>query len=362
MTDRYFETDEGQQTIGKLLHGDDLASTSEYLMHILFDKDKREQLFRQFLTYETDVSYDWFNLYYSQEMTRISKKHKSYYSPPALGKLAKQLVDVARTSSDTEATKRNLGAASYDVGAGTGQLTIAGWNENRHKHSPFSYKPSMYFYVAEELKEAGKPSRSIPFLLFNYLIRGMDGVVIAGDSLTRSISQVYFVQQAQDDHLKFSSLNVMPRTADTMEAFDVRTWIDKPVEHIEDKDMPQFIVNELIGTKQPEQADEQAGEDKQLGIYKKRLNVIRNMAKGNDDGQEYDRKLTESDKALVDFFDTLMPGFAKFEAEKNKERMERHLANKRQEESTQSQQEPTHSQHKSQHRAAQETGAALKLK
>ena len=325
MTDRYFETEDGQATIAKLLHGDDLASTSEYLMHILFDKDKREQLFRQFLTYETDVSYDWFNLYYSQEMTRISKKHKSYYSPPALGKLAKQLVDVARTDGDTEATKNNLLATHYDIGAGTGQLTVTAWDANRCKHSPFDYKPSMYFYVAEELKEANKPSRSLPFLLFNYLIRAMDGAVIAGDSLTRSISQVYFIQQPEDDHLGFSNLNVMPRTPDTMEAFDVRTWIDKPVEHIEDKDMPQFIVNELTGgTKQPEQAGEQAGE--QLGIYKKRLNVIRNMTKDNDD-KEFDGKLTESDKALVDFLDVLMPGFAQFEAEKNKERMERHLAN-----------------------------------
>ncbi|WP_260339062.1 SAM-dependent DNA methyltransferase [Lacticaseibacillus paracasei] len=329
MTDRYFETEDGQKTIDKLLHGDDLASTSEYLMGILFDKDKREHLFRQFLEYETNVDYDWFNLYYSQEMTRISKKHKSYYSPPSLGKLAKQLVDVARTDGDAEATKNNLLATHYDVGAGTGQLTVTTWDANRRKHSPFSYKPSMYFYVSEELKLSGKPSRSIPFLLFNYLIRGMDGVVIAGDSLSRSISQVYFIQQPEDDHLGFSSLNVMPRTPDTMEAFDVKAWIDEPIEHIEDNDMPQFIVNELIGTKQPEQADE----DKQLGIYKKRLNIIRNMAKDNHD-KEFDGKLTESDKALVDFLDVLMPGFAQFEAEKNKERMERHkrqhLASKRQ--------------------------------
>lgn len=335
MTDKYFETDKGQATIAKLLHGDDLASTSEYLMGILFNKGKREQLFRQFLEFETDVSYDWFNLYYSQEMTRISKKHKSYYSPPALGKLAKQLVDVARTDGDSEATKRNLGATHYDVGAGTGQLTVTAWDANRCKHSPFDYKPSMYFYVAEELKETGKPSRSIPFLLFNYLIRGMDGVVIAGDSLSRSISQVYFIQQPEDDHLGFSSLNVMPRSLDVEQAFDVRTWIDEPIEHIEDKDMPQFIVNELTGTKQPEQADEQAGE---LGIYKKRLNIIRDMAKDKDGDKDWE--LTESDKALVNFLDVLMPGFAEFETEKNEERMERHRANKSQQERHKKQEQP----------------------
>lgn len=330
MTDRYFESEDGQKTIAKLLHGDDLASTSEYLMHILFDKGKREHLFSQFLEYETNVDYDWFNLYYSQQMTLISKKHKSYYSPPALGKLAKQLVDVARTDGNTEATKNNLLATHYDVGAGTGQLTVTAWDANRRKHSPFSYRPSMYFYVAEELKQEGKPSRSIPFLLFNFLIRGMDGVVIAGDSLSRRISQVYFIQQAQDDHLGFSSLNVMPRSLDVEQAFDVKAWIDKPIVHIEDKDiMPQFIVDQLTGNKrQPEQA----GEDKQLCIYKKRLNVIRNMAKDSGGDKEFDGQLTESDKAFVDFLDVLMPGFAEFEAEKNEERMKRHLASKRQQE------------------------------
>lgn len=107
-----------------------------------------------------------------------------------------------------------------------------------------------------------------------------------------------------------------------------------------DKDiMPRFIVDQLVGTKQPEQAPEQAGEDKQLGIYKKRLNIIRNMSKGSD-GKEFDGKLTESDKALVNFLDVLMPGFAQFEAEKNKERMERHLANKRQQERHKKQEQP----------------------
>lgn len=325
MAKRYFETYEGQKAIADLLHGDDLAATSEYLMSVLFYKDKREQLFNQFLTHEKDLTYDWFQLYYSQEMTRISKKKKSYYSPPALGKLAKQLVEVARTDKDTNTMQHKTMSSNYDVGAGTGQLTVTAWDSNRHKHSPFDFKPSMYFYVAEELKEAGKPSRSIPFLLFNYLIRGMDGVVIAGNSLTRSISQVYFIQQPEDDHLKFSSLNIMPRTPDTMEAFDVRTWVDEPIEHIEDKDMPQFIIDELLGNKQPQAQIET--DNKQVDIYKRRLNIIRSMTKDDEDD---DPTLTQSDKALINFMDAFMPGFKEFEEEKNKKRMERNRANKRQ--------------------------------
>jgi hypothetical protein len=126
----------------------------------------------------------------------------------------------------------------------------------------------------------------------------------------------------------------MPRTPDVMKEFDVRTWIDKPIEHIEDKDMPSFIVNELTGSKrQPEQADEQA--DKQLGVYRKRLGLLRGMAKDSNE-KEFDGKLNESDKALVDFLDVLMPGFAEFEAEKNEERMRQRLASKRQEEASKS--------------------------
>ncbi|WP_191984565.1 SAM-dependent DNA methyltransferase [Lacticaseibacillus paracasei] len=240
--------------------------------------------------------------------------------------MAKQLVEVVRTDKDTNTTQHKTMSSNYDIGAGTGQLTIQVWNDDRQKHSQ-GYKPSMYFYVAEELKEQGKPSRSIPFLLFNYLIRGMDGVVIAGDSLTRSISQVYFIQQPSDDPCGFSSLNVMPRTPDTMHTFDIQSWIDEPIEHTEDKYMPQFIIDELLGNKQPQEQIET--DNKQVDIYKRRLDIIRNMTKDDEDD---DPSLTESDKALISFFDTLMPGFGEFEAEKNKERMERHRANKRQEE------------------------------
>lgn len=321
MADRYFETDEGQQTIASLLHGDDLASTSEYLMSVLFNKDEREQLFNQFLAHEQDLSYDWFQLYYSLEMTRISKKKKTYYSPPELGQLAKQLVDVEKTDKDTNTTQGKTMATNYDVGAGTGQLTVTAWDLNRHKHSPFSYKPSMYFYVTEELKEAGKPSRSIPFLLFNYLIRGMDGVVVAGDSLTRSISQVYFIQQPEDDHFKFSSLNVMPRTETVMHEFDVRTWVDEPIQHIEDENIPTFIIDGLTGKQQsinvtPKQAD----------IYQRRLNVIRNLA-GDDNGKTYSEQPSESEQELVSFIDYILPGFEEFEAQKRHERFEQHKAN-----------------------------------
>ena len=83
------------------------------------------------------------------------------------------------------------------------------------------------------MKEENKPSRSLPFLLFNFLVRGMNGVVIAGDSLSRKISQVYYIYNPADDFNGFSDLNVMPRSPEVEQLFDIRNWIDEPIIHVE---------------------------------------------------------------------------------------------------------------------------------
>lgn len=246
----FFETDEGQHKLRELLHAEDLAEASENLMEIIFDKSKREDLFRQFLDIEANVDYDWFTRFFHDQLgptTQLMKKNKAYFTPPALGHLVAKLTGT-QTSSTNDYTR-------YDPAAGSGQLTIAKWSEDRYSHSPFEYRPSMYFYVAEELKQEGKPSRALPFLLFNYMIRGIDGVVISGDSLTRNISQVFFIQQPQDDMLSFSDVNVMPRTKDVEQTFQVKSWIDKPLDHIEDNEMPSFISYHLMGQPTPQEKD-----------------------------------------------------------------------------------------------------------
>jgi type I restriction-modification system DNA methylase subunit len=246
----FFETDKGQQKLMELLDAQDIAEASENIMAVIFDKDKREQLFRQFLTYETNVDYDWFTRFFHDQLgptAAMMKNNKAYFTPPALGHLVAQLNGVKTSSANDY--------ARYDPAAGSGQLTICKWSEDRYTHSPFTYKPSDYFYVAEELKQEGKPSRALPFLLFNFLIRGMDGVVIAGDSVERSISQVYFIQQPDDDMLSFSDVNVMPRTTSVEQVFQVKTWIDKPIEHIEDNVMPSFIPYHVAGQPTPQEKD-----------------------------------------------------------------------------------------------------------
>lgn len=205
----------------------DMYQASQIIWDVLFQGyEAREKLFKTFLEVSTNVNYDWLNKPFQQELAERTKK-KQDYTNHVVADLLDELIEVPNRVDDNY--------SRYDIGAGTGTLTIAKWNGDRHKHSPFDYRPSMYWYVAEEYKEEGVPSYVMPFLLFNFLIRGMNGVVIAGDSLTRSVSQVYFIQNVPDDHLKFSSLNVMPRTEMVAKEFDVRKWIDEPIEYVEDK-------------------------------------------------------------------------------------------------------------------------------
>lgn len=267
----YFETDKGQQKLKELLHAQDLAEASENIMAVIFDKTKREELFRQFLGVETNVDYDWFTRFFHDQLgptAELMKKNKAYFTPPSLGRLVAKLTGTQNSSTNDY--------ARYDPAAGSGQLTISKWSSDRYSHSPFEYQPSMYFYVAEELKEEGKTSRALPFLLFNYMIRGMDGVVVSGDSLTRSISQIFLIQQPQDDMLSFSDINVMPRTKDVEQTFQVKSWIDKPIKHIEDTEMPSFISYHLAGQPTPQERN-------LMGKLKKMMDVIEKL-----DNQQYE--------------------------------------------------------------------------
>ncbi|MFT8459973.1 MAG: N-6 DNA methylase [Liquorilactobacillus ghanensis] len=279
---KYMEKD----LILKLLDSGDGWQASEKLMSILMDKTKREKLFRDFLSHETDVSYDWFCKFFNDEMAERTKKQQ-YFTPSFLSDLVAKIVD-----TDNKDTKTN-----FDSAAGTGSLTVAKWNTDRLKVNPLIYRPSDYFYTAEELKIEGQPSRALPFLLFNFLIRGMNGVVISGDSLSRKVSQIYFIQNDTDNMLGFSSLNVMPRTETVAKEFDVREWIDEPITHIESPSpMPEFLINRITGVTSDEDkkllgsltkmknlianfktAEEMRAE--RLGIYKTQCNEIRNKIK-----------------------------------------------------------------------------------
>lgn len=202
---------------------------SDALMKILFEKNQREALFRKFLAEEQDLSKDWFHVYFEEEHAN-KLKYAQDFTPDSISKLLSKIID---------AEARGLGGLRMDTAAGTGSLIIQRWYQDRLKHHPFDYRPSMYFYQLEELSD-----RALPFLLFNLMLRGMNAVVVHGDALSREAKQVYFIQNDNDDHMLFSNLNVMPHTELIAREFDIREWLEPAIEHIESP-MPAYV-KELI--------------------------------------------------------------------------------------------------------------------
>lgn len=196
----------------------------EALMRILFDKERREKVFMEFLQlFEHDVSYDWFHEYFQDEHAdRKSKKQD--FTPQSVATLLTKLVGDEKNNT-------------YEGCAGTGGITIAKWNNDRMKHSPFDYRPSWYLYTCEELSD-----RALPFLLFNLLIRGMNAVVIHCDVITRKAYGAFFVQNDHDDHFKFSSLNVLPYTDVVAEELAI-TWEEERYEElVESEGIPRHVL------------------------------------------------------------------------------------------------------------------------
>lgn len=217
------------QEINKILEIDDSYKAPTRLMEILFDKEKRESVFKEFLTVDYNLDQDCFYQYFQEEHAE-RKKYAQDFTPSSIGQL------LAELTSDGS-------GMNMDVAAGTGGLTIQKWVKDKYSTNFFEYRPSMFFYQCEELSD-----RAIPFLLFNLLIRGMNATVVHGDVLTREVKDVYFIQNFKDDYLSFSDLNVMPRTEIVEQEFNVRQWIGEGQgEYIESKEIPVFLSGAIKG-------------------------------------------------------------------------------------------------------------------
>lgn len=209
------------EKINKLIGVKESYQAPDKLKEILFDKERREKLFLEFIKIESDVSYDWFNLYFQKVLADRDMK-KQDFTPPEVSNLLSRIVG---SSNQT-----------LEIAAGTGGLIINKWWSDCMSESLFTYFPSNYFYQIEELSDA-----TIPFLLFNLLLRGMNATVVHGDSLTREVKQIYFIQNVHNDALLFSSLNVMPHNSMITSEFNVKSWLEDEIDHIEDENMPDHL-------------------------------------------------------------------------------------------------------------------------
>lgn len=197
---------------------DESYKAPSVIMNILFDKMKREDLFKELLNaHDYDVSYDWFYEYFQDEHSDRKKK-KQDFTPKCVADLLSQL------SMAGDGNPGNY----YECCAGTGGIAIKHWDNFRRKHSPFTYKPHLHFAFLEELSD-----RTIPFLLLNMMIRGMNGVVLHGDTLRRHCKAAYFVCNIADDHMGFSGISLFPHTKEVEELLNVKFICEQPIEHKE---------------------------------------------------------------------------------------------------------------------------------
>lgn len=208
------------KTVNKLLGVDDAFKAPTKMMELMLDGKKREETFKKFLEIETDMSYEWFNEYFSDEQAERKSK-KQDFTPTSVSNLVAQLVGKDKSTY-------------YEPAAGTGAMLIAKWWNDRLKNplykrpetdnplvkvltsSVFTYDPRAYWYQAEELSD-----RAIPFLIFNMSIRGMNGSITQCDCLSRQATRAFFIRNDSDNYLGFSEVIELPKNQEVAELLNV---------------------------------------------------------------------------------------------------------------------------------------------
>jgi hypothetical protein len=152
----------------KLFKIEDLQDLPEAVNKVLeLDMEKRNEFYIKLLELNNyDVSYDWFQKIYENELSERKQK-KQDFTPNSVGVILSKITG----------TKKGK---TYEPTAGNGSLLIASWWERCLRSDfPLMHFPSQNLVSCWELS-----NRSIPILLLNLSIRGMMGYVYHGDVLT----------------------------------------------------------------------------------------------------------------------------------------------------------------------------------
>lgn len=190
------------------------------LKELLFKPKERKEFYEKLLEEKNDMSIDSFREYF--ELYAAERKtNQQDFTPDGIAKLITKLRDY------NEQSDKELFSA-YDPAAGTGVLIIAAWHSDRLKVAPWHYFPHNYFYMGEELSNS-----AVVYLIHNLAIRGMNAIVLHGDSVLRKYKQAYFIQNSSDDHMKFSDINVLPHIPAVERMLDVREWTEEAIDYKE---------------------------------------------------------------------------------------------------------------------------------
>ena len=191
--------------VNNLLEVDDSYKAPESLLKKMLDNDDRVKLFDDFLKIEQELDRDWFVDYFQEEHSE-RKRFNQDFTPLPMAELLNKLAGNSRTY--------------FESAAGSGGLLISAWNQNRAEACENKLDSRAYWYQVEELSD-----RAVPFLIFNMAIRGMNGVILHGDSLERTFKEVYFIRNESTEFLKYSEVFVMPKTEMLMAEFDIKKFI-----------------------------------------------------------------------------------------------------------------------------------------
>ena len=176
----------------------------ETLMNILKNEKEREDMFFKFLeAFDYDLSYEWFYDYFESEHAD-RKNRKQDFTPTCLSKLMAEMLNTTDGIINEPA-------------AGTGSTIISHWWRERSKSILLDFNPLNYLYICEELTD-----KTIPFLLCNLMIRGMNAVVIHGNTLTREAKAVYHCLNITNDPMGFSDLYELPKNERTEKMFGIK--------------------------------------------------------------------------------------------------------------------------------------------
>lgn len=213
------------KTVNKLLGIDESYKAPEKMLQLMLDDQKRVETFKKFLSISTNMRFDWFHEYFEDEQAERKSK-KQDFTPQGIADLMSALVG------------KISNGIYYEPAAGTGGILITRWYQDRLKDpvhlakikneilnrnpgiSIFTYDPRNYWYQVEELSD-----RAIPFLLFNMAIRGMNGVAIQCNSLSRQAKEAYFIRNDSDNWLGFSEVIKLPHTEAIQQELNIAEWV-----------------------------------------------------------------------------------------------------------------------------------------
>lgn len=193
--------------VNRLIGVDESYKAPERVMEIISDKDLAKEIFLKFLPeFNHDLSHEWFNEYFEDEHAD-RKNNKQDFTPTPISNLMTEI----------QGSEPQYGLI-YEPAAGTGSTIISHWYRESRKHKfPWDYNPDNYLYLCEELSD-----KTVPFLLFNLLIRGMNAIVVHGNTLTREAKEVYHCDNKKNEFMNFSELRKLPHIKEVEQLCNIK--------------------------------------------------------------------------------------------------------------------------------------------